>query len=112
MNLKMYSLALLISAVPHFALAGPAISLNRGDFIIAERVTDFGDTVLKVKLSKSGKAKFKKLNRQALNKDVHTEVAGVTSDFTLREPIRGDGIEIGPYSADDATRVVAAINNR
>jgi hypothetical protein len=79
MNLRMYSIALLISAFPHFALAGSGISLTKEDFIAAERLTPDGETILRVKLSKSGKAKFKRLNQDSVNKDVHAEIAGVTS---------------------------------
>lgn len=112
MNLRLYSMALLISAIPHFALAGTEISLNKEDFTAAERVSPEGETVVKVKLSKSGKAKFKKLNRQSMNKEVHTEIGGVTSDFKLRQPINGDGLEMGPYASEDADRVVTEINKK
>src|SRR5262245_48009630 len=112
MNLRLYSIAMLISAIPHFALAGAALSLNKEDFIAAERISPEGETVIKVKLSKSGKAKFKKLNLQSVNKNVHAEIAGVTSDFKLRQPIQGDGLEMGPYSSDEADRVVAEINKK
>ncbi len=61
MNLRLYSIALLISALPTLAFAGTQTVLNEGDFVAAERRTPEGQTVLKLKLSKSGKAKLKKL---------------------------------------------------
>ena len=61
MNIRLFSIALLVSALPLFA-ESPAISLNEGDFLSAEQVSHDGETVVRVKLSKSGKAKFKKLN--------------------------------------------------
>jgi hypothetical protein len=57
-------MAVLISAVPYFAQAEESgIKLNKGDFVSAERVSQDGETVLSVKLSKSGKAKLKKLTK-------------------------------------------------
>ena len=113
MNLRQFSVAVLISALPLVAMAeSAAISLDKGDFIAAERVSKNGETVVSVKLSKSGKAKFKKLNAQSVDKEVHSDIAGVTSDFKLREPIKGDDLQMGPYSAGDAARVVAAINKK
>lgn len=111
MNIRQFSMALLISALPQLALAEAAnISLNQGDFIAAEKITRDGKTLVKVKLSKSGKAKFKKLNEHAVKQNVHSDIAGVSADFTLREPIAGDGLEMGPYSADDADKVTQAVN--
>jgi hypothetical protein len=64
MNLRLYSIALLISAIPNFAFAEAGVSLTHDDFIAAERVSPHGETVLKVKLSKSGKAKLKKISQK------------------------------------------------
>ena len=64
MNIRMFSLALLISALPQVSLARTArVSLNHNDFLAAERTGPDGETVLDVKLSKSGKAKLKKLQK-------------------------------------------------
>jgi hypothetical protein len=112
MNLRLYSVALLISAIPALASADPAISLNRGDFVAAEKVTKDGETVLSVKLSKSGKAKFKKFNQESVNKLIHSEIAGVKSDFKLREPIKGDTLQMGPYSTEEAGKVADQINHK
>src|SRR5665213_1554708 len=102
MNLRLFSIALLISALPSLSSAGEVISLNKGDFIAAEKISKEGETVISVKLSKSGKAKFKKLNEQSVNSGIHAEVARVSSDFKLREPIKGNRLEMGPYSYSDA----------
>jgi hypothetical protein len=110
MNLRIYTIALLASAIPLFATAQTAISLNPGDFVAAKRIAKNGEEVVSVKLSKSGKAKFRKLNHGSVNKAVHAEIGGVTSDFTLREPIHEDRLEMGPYSMKDAEKVVTAIN--
>lgn len=112
MNLRLFSIALLMSALPSLSGASSAISLNRGDFVAAERVTPEGETVVSVRLSKSGKAKFKKLNEHAAGQNVHAEIAGVVSDFKLRVPIQGDRLEMGPYSADDAQKVISEINRK
>ncbi len=62
MNLRQFSIAVLVSALPILATANPSITFDRGDFIAAQKITKEGDTVLKVKLSKSGKAKLKKFS--------------------------------------------------
>lgn len=112
MNLRQFSIAVLISAVPHLASADPAISLNKGDFIAAERISHDGETVVSVKLSKSGKAKLKKLSASSVGTEVHSEIAGVSTDFKLKEPIKGDGLEMGPYSTENAQKVVEEINHQ
>ncbi len=61
MNLRQFSIAFLISALPMAVIADPSIALNRGDFIAAETVNREGESIVRVKLSKSGKAKLKKL---------------------------------------------------
>ncbi|HAZ12995.1 MAG: hypothetical protein A2X86_09405 [Bdellovibrionales bacterium GWA2_49_15] len=109
MNIRLFSMAVLVSALPLFA---SELSLNKGDFISAERVTRSGETIVSVKLSKSGKAKFKKLNASSVNKEIHAEIAGVESNFKLRVPITGAGLEMGPYSENDAVKVVTEINKR
>jgi signal peptidase I len=64
MNLRQFSMALMISALPLVVSAGSStISLNKGDFVSAEKISRNGETLVSVKLSKSGKAKFKKLNQ-------------------------------------------------
>lgn len=113
MNLRQFSIALLVSALPLLASAEAAgVSLNQGDFVAAERLFVNGETIVSVKLSKSGKVKFKKLNEHALGKEVHAEIAGVTSNFKLKVPITGDDLQMGPYSVNDADNVVARINKK
>ena len=112
MNHRLFTIALLVSALPLFAAADVSVSLNKGDFVAAERLSRNGETIVSVKLSKSVKAKFKKLNADSTAKTVHSEIGGVASDFKLRAPIQGDQLEMGPYSADDATTVVTAINKQ
>lgn len=111
MNLRSFSIAVMISALPMLAAADAAkIDLNKGDFISAEKILKNGETVLSVKLSKSGKAKFKKFNKTKVDKEITSEVGGVESHFKLREPISGENLEMGPYSAYDAAKVMNEIN--
>ncbi len=112
MNLRLFSIAILISALPSLSSANQRLTLDKGDFIAAERISRNGDTLVSFKLSKSGKAKFKKVSKSSVNEEVHTEIAGVTSDFKLREPIKGDELEMGPYSADEAQKVVREVNQK
>ena len=109
MNLRLFTIALLISALPSLSSALPPNTLSKEDFIAAEKISKDGDTLISVKLSKSGKAKFKKLNEN-VNKEIHSEIAGVSSDFKLMEPIKGDKLEMGPYSNEDAQKVISEIN--
>ena len=110
MNLRLFSIALMASAIPLSVSAGThKIALNRGDFVSAERVQRNGELLVSVKLSKSGKAKLKKLNENSVGEAVHSEIGGVASDFLLREKIRGDELEMGPYSPGNADKVVSAI---
>jgi hypothetical protein len=112
MNLRQFSIALLISALPVFASATSSISFNKGDFVSADSISRNGEMILSVKLSKSGKAKMRKLNQSSVKKQIHAEIAGISSDFNLREPIQGDSLEMGPYSPGDAQKVISEINHQ
>jgi hypothetical protein len=112
MNLRTFSFVLLASALPLLAAAEAAgVTLDKADFLSARRITRRGEAIVGVKLSKSGKAKLRKLNGSSVNREVRSEIAGVAKEFVLREPIRGDGLEMGPYSVSDADKVVSAINH-
>lgn len=110
MNIRQFSLAILVSALPVFAQS--TLSLNSGDFLSAEKVTKEGETLLKVKLSKSGKAKIRKLNKEYVNRSVHIELPGVSSDLKFRGPIKGDSMEMGPYSQQEAQNIVLELNHK
>ncbi|MEO0337221.1 MAG: hypothetical protein AAF202_12565, partial [Pseudomonadota bacterium] len=73
MNIKQFSVALLISALPLSIQAQNRVEFERQDFKALERLNPEGETVLKVKLSKSGKAKLKKLKQEDI---FATELAG------------------------------------
>jgi hypothetical protein len=109
MNKRIFTSAILISLFPLLANAG-GITLNEGDFLAAQKITRGGEVVVSLKLSKSGKAKFKKLNKTAVNEQVHAEIGGVETNFKLRVPIAGDQLEMGPYAPADADKVIAEIN--
>ena len=111
MNLRLFSVALLISALPLPSIANSSISFDRADFAAAEQINREGEAILKVKLTKSGKAKLKKLNEQSSNRRVHIQISGVSSDLTLRDSIQGDGLELGPYSRENAQTMVTTINS-
>jgi hypothetical protein len=66
MNLRLFSAALLVSALPIFAWAeSHGVRLNASDFISAEKISPSGETEIRVKLSKSGRSKLKKLGAAA-----------------------------------------------
>ena len=111
MNLRLFSIAVLVSALPLVVSAESVpVSFNHGDFLSAEQITRNGETLVKVRLSKSGKSKVKKLNESSVGQSVHSEIAGVSSDLKLREPIKGDSLEMGPYSDSDAQKILTDIN--
>ena len=93
-------------------LTSDKITLNKGDFVAAERVSEEGQTIVKVKLSKSGKAKFKKLNRESVGKNVPLAIKQFKSEFTLRVPIEGEKLEIGPLDKEVAVSIVEEINSK
>lgn len=111
MNIRHFSMALLISSLPLCASAA-GISLEKGDFLSAERAARGEGTIVSVKLSKSGKAKLRKIQQLAHGEKVHSEIGGVANDFRVRGPIRGEGLEMGPYSEREAEAVVRAINRK
>ena len=63
MNKKTFSIALMASALPFLANASSVSSLNKGDFVSSEKNRN-GRTVVSVKLSKSGKAKLRRMNKE------------------------------------------------
>jgi preprotein translocase subunit SecD len=105
MNIRNYSIALLISALPVSINASQLTEFNHSDFKAVERTHPDGETTLKIKLSKSGKAKVKKYNADHVGEKVKFQFSSTTSELTLREPIRGDSIEIGPFSEDTASAI-------
>jgi hypothetical protein len=68
--------------------------------------------LLEIKRRYDPKAKIRKLGEHAVNKEVHSEIGGVSSHSRLREPIKGDGLEMGPYSTEDAQKVASEINKK
>ena len=74
MNLRHFTIALLMSALPLTAFADYGIILNEGDFKSAKRVSAKGETLLRIKLSKSGKAKLRKLPEEALQKTIQINI--------------------------------------
>ena len=113
MNLRSFTMAILISALPLSVKAGTRqISLGQGDFVSARTVNRAGGTLVRAKLSKSGRAKFRRLNQESADQEVHTEIGGVQSDLKLRTHIQGSGLEMGPFSETEAQTVADAINRR
>lgn len=64
MNIRLFTVALLASSLPLAAQAGTKkLSLDKGDFISEDYAMEEGEATVKVKLSKSGKAKLRKLHQ-------------------------------------------------
>ncbi len=98
MNFRLYSIAFLFSVLPIISSATNELKFNRGDFVGTERKTSDGDTVLKVRLSKSGKAKIKKLNKEEVFKKIDLKVDGGSSALQIKELFSGSEIEVGTRS--------------
>ncbi len=64
MNLRLFTIAMMVSAIPALSSANPSLPLNKGDFVAVEKLSVDGETIVSVRLSKSGKAKLKKYNEQ------------------------------------------------
>lgn len=104
MNKRLFSIALMVSAIPMIVFAdGRTISLNKEDFTAAERVSPTGETLVKLKLSKSGKAK---INRASKDDDVKLVFGEHVSHIKLKTKISGDDIQAGPFSSDEAQDLV------
>lgn len=111
MNKRMFAMAALLSAMPLLAQA-ENLSLAPGDFLSAEKLTEDGNVVLSVKLSKSGKAKIRELNRTSVGQMVHVELGDLERDIRLVEPIEGDQLKISFKTPQNAERVVARFNGK
>jgi hypothetical protein len=103
-------MALLMSVLPALANADSKISLTKEDFVAAQKISREGENIISVKLSKSGRAKMKKLNLVPGAPNVHSNIGGVKADMKLKEPIKGDSLEMGPYSTSEAEKIVYEIN--
>ena len=109
MNKRLFSIALMVSAIPMIVFAdGRTLSLSKEDFVAAERVSSSGETLVKLKLSKSGKAK---LNRAAKDSDVKLVFGDQESQLKLRTKIEGEDLQVGPYSEGTAADLVAEVND-
>jgi len=63
MNLRLFSIALMASAIPLSVKAGNReIALSPGDFLFDQELSGEDDSELSVRLSKSGKAKLRRLH--------------------------------------------------
>lgn len=62
MNKTFFTLAVLVSAVPNLAMANErGIAFGRSDFLSAKPMERGGEIFANIKLSKSGKAKLRRL---------------------------------------------------
>lgn len=112
MNARLLFAGLSLLAFSVLAPADYRLTLNKFDFLSMAKAPVTGGVLLKAKLSESGKRKFSKLNKESVNRPIHMEIAGVSTDFILRVPIEGDQLEMGPYSAADADRVANEVNGK
>src|SRR4051812_5335356 len=102
MNRKLLVGLFLCAALPVWATASSALTLLKGDFRAAEAIQRNGETLVSARLSESGKEKFHEWNKNAIGKSIHCEVGGVSTDFKLRDPVRGESLEMGPYAREEA----------
>ncbi|MCB9073658.1 MAG: hypothetical protein H6623_08545 [Bdellovibrionaceae bacterium] len=112
MNLRLVNFLLCIFLFPTLSLAGPDIVLQKSDFVKAESVAQNERAVVRLTLSASGKNKLSEPHKANRPKDVQVNVAGIAANFHVKASITSDHIEVGPYSVQEAQKVVAAINRR
>ena len=82
------------------------------DFIEAHLIQKNGGNLVSAHLSPSGLQKVKAINETLVGQEVGIDVAGVKTHFTVREKIKGEEIEIGPYTAADGEKIVRTINRK
>ncbi len=107
MRTLLTSLVLLLSIT---TFAAENLKLGSGDFSSAKRLERSASILVSARLSKTGLAKFRELNRTMIGSKIAIEIAGIASNFILREAIRGESLEMGPYSEPEAQKVIEAIN--
>ena len=61
-------------------------------------------------LSKEGLEKIQGYNQTQVGKDIEIHLAGENCVLKLREAIKGDEIEFGPFSDQTAQKIVAQLN--
>jgi hypothetical protein len=109
MNFK--GIVLLLAAISVFSAVATNLALSKTDFVSAEEVHVGSKLLVRGTLSPEGMSKFKVLNANQVGKELDLELAGLKIHRTLRVPITGNQLEIGPFSEIEARKIVAEINN-
>jgi hypothetical protein len=114
MDLRLLTIALAFYFLPFsnsFAQNSKR-SFKRSDFSHAQETVKNGRSLIQFNLSEEGKNKVKTFNKTEINKNITLDINGKVHDFTLRQAITGDKIEVGPFNHVEAKKIVEDVNTK
>ena len=83
------------------------VTLRKGDFVSAKEVKRGSQILVQGTLSDSG---AKKVNASDV-KEIQIQIAGIDVSLKRRVPITGNKIEAGPFTHQNAEKIVNEINH-
>ena len=111
MNLLKGTFAFFLPTLIVFSAFAKDVSLTKSDFSAAKETRNGSDILVMADLSASGDSKMKTLN-QHVGQEVDLNVGGETHHFKLRDAIKGHQMQMGPFTAEAAKKVVDEINGQ
>lgn len=112
MNLFRTSIVFFLSTIFTIMAFASSLSLTAQDFSSAKEIKRGKEVIVAATLSDQGAAKFQTLNKQEVGNEIDFHVGGETHHFKLRQAIKNNQLEIGPFSASSAAKAVSEINNQ
>jgi len=111
MNLLRSALAFFLPVIVALPVFAGAISLTKSDFSAAKEVHSGNNILITADFSPAGESKVKTLN-QHVGQDIEFNIGGETHRFKLRVAIEGHQLQMGPFTAETAKKVVREINSQ
>lgn len=112
MNFLKHSFVLFVTLFSTAAVFAAGISFDKSDFASVKEGKQNGEIIVLANLSKTGASKVKDLNKTSVGKEIEIHVAGETHILKLREPIKGNEMQFGPFSKDITQKIVSEVNNQ
>lgn len=112
MNLRSLIIATLISTSSHSnSIMAHEVDpiLRSSDFTHAEKINRHGSSVLRLNLTQTGIDKIEILKKIEARKKLTFEVNGKFFAFKVRDLVREDQIEVGPFSHKEAVKIAEAL---
>jgi hypothetical protein len=106
MNLKSLIIATVLSSQAQVMAKDIDPILRSSDFTHAEEIAKQGASIVRLNLTQTGIDKIEQLSKVHVKDKITFEVNGKFFAFKLREPFKGDSIEVGPYSHKAAQKMV------